>query len=555
MLKKPSNILVICCLVVIFLATSWSLFNTSFFHVHDTSHAARIAEMTRALDDGHWPVRWVSNFGLGYGMPLFEFYAPLPYLVGAIFYGLGLNIIWSIKVLYLLCSLLTVIGSYYLGKEISGQKFPAVLTSAAISLAPYRAVDLFVRGALSEAWGIMAIPWILYGVLAVAHQRRFGWQILTFSLVVLFLSHNLTTLMFLPFLLIFMSGWFNRSIKIIFSAIFLAIGLSAFYLFPAVLEQKYTSVFNLSISSFHYADYFVFGRQLITPLWGYGGAAPGPYNDQSNFLGYGQLMGMGFALFLSAIYLVVKKRLNSIVITLFLLTVLLLLSIFMLHGRSSWLWQNFTLIQVLQFPWRWLSLAIIWLGLIGGLGSLLIKNQLVRNIYCLLLSLVIVLGNYNFFKPKAYLTQPETYYFIQLAQIRRQAGPGFIDYLPKTMTQLSTVNYVATANSEVQSIKVLQNKTQQKIIATNFSQTQTVSFGTAAFPGWEIKIDQIQVGHFIDEKGQLAVPVPAGNHQVTASFKSTLIRWWSDFISLICWTSLILYGCLQYSRIISRSRF
>ncbi len=68
---------VIIALILIFLLSSYSFFQTSFFHVHDFTHGARIAEMARALDEGQFPVRWSANFGYGFGMPLFNFYLTL----------------------------------------------------------------------------------------------------------------------------------------------------------------------------------------------------------------------------------------------------------------------------------------------------------------------------------------------------------------------------------------------------------------------------------------------------------------------------------------------
>ena len=45
-----------------------ALFRAEFFHMHDFTHVARLAEMHRALSEGHFPVRWSRNFGWGYGM-------------------------------------------------------------------------------------------------------------------------------------------------------------------------------------------------------------------------------------------------------------------------------------------------------------------------------------------------------------------------------------------------------------------------------------------------------------------------------------------------------
>src|SRR5690606_25347050 len=112
------------------LGTSWALFRPGFFRVHDYVHAARIAEITRAVSEGHFPVRWSANFGYGYGMPLFEFYAPLPYYFGAFWYWLGADVILVLKSLWLVTSVVTIYGAYLLGRQLYGRTGGLVVAAA-----------------------------------------------------------------------------------------------------------------------------------------------------------------------------------------------------------------------------------------------------------------------------------------------------------------------------------------------------------------------------------------------------------------------------------------
>ena len=145
------------------LATCWSLLHPTFFRVHDFVHAARIVEMLRGLNDGQFPVRWSANFGFGYGMPLYEFYAPLPYFVGAGLMWLGMDVVTAIKILYIITAVGAWWGMYKLGSSLFGRA-SGILAAVAFTLAPYRALNLYVRGALSESWAIMFFPWILFGL-------------------------------------------------------------------------------------------------------------------------------------------------------------------------------------------------------------------------------------------------------------------------------------------------------------------------------------------------------------------------------------------------------
>ncbi len=75
------------------------LFIPGFFPIHDDTQVARVFEMSKSLKDGMFPVRWVSDLGYGYGYPIFNFYAPLAYYVGALFQLVGFNALAATKIM------------------------------------------------------------------------------------------------------------------------------------------------------------------------------------------------------------------------------------------------------------------------------------------------------------------------------------------------------------------------------------------------------------------------------------------------------------------------
>jgi hypothetical protein len=306
-------------LILVLLASSWSLLHPQFFRTHDYVHGVRIAQMNQALTQGHFPVRWSADLGFGMGMPLFEFYGPLPYYVGTLFYWLGFGLVGSTKLLYLIANLGTLLGAYFLGKKLFGNRWAGVLIAAALTLAPYRAVNLFIRGALGEAWGIMAMPWILYGLTTYIKEffaakkptLKFSksWLILVVSVLALILSHNLSTLMFIPFAVLFGAGliwleskhqpwqvkFWQQTWQLILGlglGFTLAGGLGSFYLLPAFFEKEFTQLDTILSGYFHYSNHFLYIRQFFKPNWGFGGSGWGPNDDISFFLGYGQLLGL-----------------------------------------------------------------------------------------------------------------------------------------------------------------------------------------------------------------------------------------------------------------------
>ncbi len=582
MLKK---LIISVLLMMVFVASSWSLFRSDFFLVHDFSHGARIVEMHKALADGHFPVRWSSDLGYGYGMPLFEFYAPLPYYVGAFFYSIGFSLVGSIKLLFLISTFVVLVGSYKLGKSLFG-RLGGLLVAAAITLAPYRAVNLFVRGAISELWGIMVLPFILYGIIKIVKdekdgtsKKKRGWLVLLISLLVLLLSHNLTSLIFIPLSILFggvylvletlkqkdkqkdLRQFFVKKFITLLVIYLLAVLMSSFYLIPAIMEKGFTRL-ELAIvgNYFDYNLHFLYIRQFFEVNWKYGGSSWGPYDDISFYLGTGQLLAFGLSLLLFVksfsknvlSSLGQKIKGNGLYLT---TLVLLVISVFMTLGKSKIIWDNISILSFIQFPWRWLSAVIIFLGIAIGFLVKFIKGKFHRSLFSGVLILIIIFSNWKFFQPEKFLKDTSDYYYSDVSKIRNEMSETLPDYIPaqvKTLTISPVAQEDAVLGCEVArefsgiNVQILgdrsnycefeftkiTNKTHKKLVEVDLPQKTMLEFAVLDFPGWTAEVDGAVVGKGVSNMGTILVPVEAGKHRVGISFRDTKIRLFSDLISI-----------------------
>lgn len=549
-IKLVKNYFAISFLLIIFVASSWSLIRPGFFRAHDYVHGARIAEMTRALQDGHFPVRWSENFGYGFGMPLFEFYAPLPYYVGSLFYWLGIDLVTCVKLIFLLANLGSLIGANQLGKKLFGIR-GGILLSAAFTLAPYRAVNLFVRGAISEAWGMMALPWILLGIIQIVKDKnKKGIITLMIGLVILMLSHNLTTLMFVPFSFVFAIGYTYISTKKLKSFLpliskitggyLLAGGLAAFYLIPAFMEKQFTQISTILGGYFHYSNHFLYIRQFFYPNWGFNGSGWGPNDDISFFLGYGQIISIIVSLF-AFIYLVKEEKLlknwrntEEKYYLYPLVGVLIVVSLFMAILKSKFLWDSLPLLNFIQFPWRFLSVSIIFIAIITALSMKLINHMVMRFFYFLAIFWVIVLGNYYFFRPEKMMDDPTALYYADENKIRIGMSDVLKDFVPVQMSLDGNDLKQQYKEFSLPDGTVTQiDKTQQKLYSIDLDEPQLVSFPIANFPGWKVEVDGKLVESQTAEDGLLAIQLSPGKHQVGINFGKTDIRQIADSISAL----------------------
>lgn len=547
MIKKFLNIFF---LILIFLASSYALFHRSFFHIHDFTHAARIAEMSRALVDGQLPVRWSENFGFGFGMPLFNFYAPLPYFVGALFSQLGFSAVASLKLLYFLSNLLTIWGAYLLGKRLFGRA-GALLLTAAYTLAPYRAVNLFVRGALSEAWAMAFLPFALWGVISfVQTKQRKYLLVLLLSLVAIVLSHNLTALMFIPLsaLFVFLYLLREKQIKLLWQFIliyFLAFALTAFYILPALFEKNLTMIEQIFSGYFHYSNHFLYIRQFFQNNWQYGGSAWGPDDGISFFLGQGQLLGLLGLAYLSIKVLWQKAKIFTQSKAFFFLAFFSLASIlalFLSLQRSLPIWEQLKFLQYIQFPWRFLTVATFFIALLIGASSYLIRNNYYRYTYSFLL-LIVLFFNLTFFRPKEYLDDANSLYYEDASRISSEMSEILPDYIPAQMPSLKLLKNQASAlpkfwlddQKNNDKLELMFANSFRQMLAVELKEESLVNFKVAYFPGWQAEVDGEVREIIVNQSlGNIQVLVPAGSHKVAIFFsENTLARKMGDGLSIL----------------------
>ncbi|MDD4106997.1 MAG: hypothetical protein PHX84_03615, partial [Candidatus Shapirobacteria bacterium] len=132
-----------------------------YYNMHDDMQMIRQLEMEKCLKDGQIPCRWTPDLGYGYGYPLFNFYPPMPYLVGQIYRTVGFSFLTSIKLTAITQIILSSLFIYLLSSSIFGP-IGGFISSLFYTYAPYHALNIFVRGAMNEAWAAVFFPLIFY---------------------------------------------------------------------------------------------------------------------------------------------------------------------------------------------------------------------------------------------------------------------------------------------------------------------------------------------------------------------------------------------------------
>ncbi len=535
------------------------LFETGFFPMHDDTQVARVFEMGKSLKDGMLPVRWIKDLGYGFGYPIFNFYAPLAYYVGGFFVLFGFDALLATKAMVIVAMLLSGISMYVLAKLFFGRA-GGMISSLFYMYAPYHALDLFVRGDIAELYAYAFIPLAFYGIFATYEKRKWKYVFLgAFAYAGVILSHNLTAMMITPFLLgLFLILFFTAHTKgdkttavKIGLPILLGLTLSAFYVFPALSELRYTNVISQIGGTADYKDHFVCINQFWDSPWGFGGSAPGCVDGMSFRIGKLHII---FSILAFLIFVLVKKKeYMKTVIMLFSFSALLI-CIFLMLLQSQFIWHAIPPMVFLQYPWRFLLLVSFFSSLIIGnitekIPGFFIEKQkeiYIRYAIVVIIAACTILFYGKLFSPQTTLAKNSSDYTNRemLTQVTSRVSDEYMpmNFKKPTMSEVTNLQRIIVKNGKAD-ILIKEDTTQNLILSASAAQNAVLQTNIAYFPAWKVFIDGNETQYNITSQG-FTINLPQGKHFVSILFKQTTIEILGDIISC---SAILLIAAIIYN--------
>ncbi len=349
-------------IILISVVSFWRMLRPGIYSMQDF-HLFRLYEFDKCVQSLEIPCRWAPDAGLGYGEPLFNFYGQFPYLIGEVFHLAGLSLIDSIKVVFIISLIGSALSMYFLSKELWKNNLAGVFSSIIYLYAPYRAVDVWVRGALPEAFAFVLLPLV---ILFVEKRNLFYFSITLFLLII---SHNLSFVMLSPFLILWIlyrkwwKGLFGIGVSIL---------LSAFYVLPVLLESKFINILSTTQGYFDFRAHFITLKQIfLDRTWGYGGSTWGNIDGLNLSVGLMQWVIPAIILLIIIFKNKVKENLAFILIV-----VSAILYLLMTHNKTAFIWEALPFMKYIQFPWRFLGLALFCFALSSGAIFNFVKGKI-----------------------------------------------------------------------------------------------------------------------------------------------------------------------------------
>ncbi len=540
-MKKISLLII---LIILAVFPVLSLFHPGLPLTHDgQDHVARIANFYQNLTEGNLIPRWAGNLNWGYGHPILEFLYPLPSYIASIFHFIGFSLVDSTKIVFGLGMALSLFFMYLWLSQFTA-KYSALFGAVLYTYAPYRFVELYVRGDIGENLAFVFIPLVLYFLYKLYKKNDYKFTILGgVSLALLILSHNAISLMFTPFIVIY--GLFliylskNRKSLIInlSSLIILGFALSMFFWAPALFEGKYT-LRNI-VTKGGYLNNFVPFVNLIYGKWSYG--ISGQFTVQFGLFQWIVLLATPLTIS------IFKKNKEKLYFTLILI-VFCLLSVFIMLQASNPVWSKVLLLQNLQFPWRFLAIIVFSTSVLGALFLEALPKRFNLKTSILFILIILIISSF-YWHPREYLYKPVSFYtgVYNGTTDTGESAPiwsvRFMEKRPKAHLE------VIDGNAQ---IKELNRTTTSHKYRVNVLKATLFEENTLYFPGWEIKANGVPLNlefQNMNYRGVMLFHLSKGDYLIEARYNETKLREISDIVSFV---SFLIVLCFMAIRFVKR---
>jgi uncharacterized membrane protein len=522
-------------LIVSFFPVFYIFFHPFLWHTHDgLMHLARIGAWVKSIKDGQFPPRWAGDLNYGYGSPVLIFMYFWPYFLASVLVLGGLSLTWSFKIVSVMGYVLAGITMFLFCQNLFRNKKKALLISILYQFSSFHLTEIIIRGAVGELWTYVFFPISLLGIYKILEGGiKEGLIFSTVGTSLLILSHNSISLSFfacLPiFIIIFGDRKKTRNILIAIFSLFLALGVSSFYWFPALWERKYTygDLFMKDLYKENFPSlYQIFIPNFLNQKWGWVSNIPV------------QIGAFHLIPFLLIFFLFLRGELNAKEKRIFIFSlVIFIASIFIMLPLSAYFWEKISLLRQFQFSWRLLSLITFSTSITGFvfLKSSLLKNRKLFWFFCFF----IIFSSFPYWKPQEGFDKIDEDYWWNY---------------PLNTTYFGEANTIWAGNPPekfpFQRIEIIEGKGKinnffKKSIYQRFSinaETEVnVVSRTLFFPGWRVFVDKKEVPiEFQDPnyRGLITFRVPQGEHDVEIRFTRTKDRIIGEFFSL---TSFLIF--------------
>jgi len=496
-------------------------------------HVNSWIEVGRQWKSGILYPHWAAFANFGNGEPRFVFYPPISWTIGAL---LGLILPWQAVPGTLAALVCTAAGvSMYLFASEWLDTQTAVLAAILYAVNPYQLIVIYERGAFAEMIASIWIPGILLFALRERGSFARNTLLLAVHMALVWLT-NIPAAVIATYLLAFVAlirAVQTRKFEPVLRAaasLALGLGLAAFYLVPAIYEQRWVQVGAAVAAGASPRENLLFAR------------TGDPERDAvllrtSIFA----LVEFCAALFCVGFASTLRRRLPQLYNV---LLSTLILVIVLLTPLSLPLWNYLPKLQFVQFPWRWLLVLNVVMMFFAAVAFA--RSRTARLAVFAIIPIVIAICYWKFQQPIYPEDRP-----VALAQaVADGAGyEGTDEYTPTQADNSTFAPYMARIAIQISTENDEQRKVAPSTLAHSNAQvwdtlhkhfTMDAQVSTRStlrlldYPLWHVTVDGAPFQQTYNEAdGRMIIALPAGHHEVDIAYVNPPVHRWGLWISFI----------------------
>jgi hypothetical protein len=490
--------------------------------------------------------RWAALAHFAYGEPRFVFYPPGSWTLGAL---LSAVFPWRIASPVYIWVVLVLAGlSMFALARRCLDSCDATFAAVLYAVNPYHLVIVYWRSAFAELLASCLVPLLLLFVLEAAEGKRRIIAPLGLVLAAAWLTNAPAAVMIhysLALLIVFFA-WKRRSLRfLLLGAGVVALGacLAAFYLLPAIYEQKWVNIAQAVSAGSRPADNFLFihttdpDHDAFNRIISWIAAL-----EMAVIVAAGLALSVKRALLPAGLVVPQPSRRESALHTNWrqtqreLWTALLLwaaAACFLMFPLSAVVWKILPKMQFMQFPWRWLLCVSMMFAFVVTSG---LRRWWLRAAVCAL-SIVVIVAAWHRVQAPWWDTAAD----LREMQDNMATGAGYEgtdEYTPVGADPSAIdkdARKVAVEGPARAVIHVLRWDPESKAFTAELSASDQLVLRLFPYPAWQTEVN----GRLVETSthagsGQILVPVVAGMNRVEIRFVRTWDRstgWWISILT------------------------
>jgi hypothetical protein len=251
-------------------------------------------------------------------------------------------------------------------------------------------------------------------------------------------------------------------------------------------------------------------------------------------LGWAQLTAWAGTLVVVVKQLITKKRAAPTRIMWLMLGMSVIAggTLLMTTSKTQLIWEGIPWLAFVQFPWRWLGIAVILIALVAPFGLTLVPRKY-QQVLMVAWWLLLVATSAHYFQGERYLPEAD-YYRGEPEYIRGASSFTLVDYLPRDFAnswQPPVPMETKIWGEGVAQPEIVVDRMHEQLYRFDNQTAQTVEVMIANYPGWMAEVDGQAAPITTSERGNIQVELPAGQVQLGLQLRTTPWRWMANLIT------------------------